>query len=376
MSLQVRRISIARNSSTKSTTMLVVDYMPASPQPRRTTSPGDRDANRRSTTHRRVNSEVKLSRDNSTPNLPKSASHSSLKRNRSSVEVAKRNRSSDKLERNPATSAINSHKSHKSQVTFDIGIEDPEDEWVDASGSNSPHMSRKGSIISSGQSSLQRHPVSNGSSRPQTPSQSAAPSAQPSADTSPSEQERLRHKEYLTSRVLKRVMSSGATTQMATEMAQADLPRHSPESDGAHPNGSSLSTSGNQDGLTSRFVDPPGSALVSESSFYNPPNSSRFLQASSPRAQSSASLAQNGTRSMLSDVDNTALIPKSMGRNTGNRAETSRTQQKLNLQRQSSALEPGQAAGVVGGAAGPLIGIGGVGYDGACEDARIPLLAR
>lgn len=332
---------------------------------RRTTSPGDRESNRRTANnHRRVNSEIKLSRDSSSTNLPKSASHSSLKRNRSSIEVAKRNRSSDKLQRNTSSTAINKHKSNKSQVTFDIGIEDPEDEWVDASGSNSPHMSRKGSLINSGQSSLQRHPGSNGNSRPETPNQSA----QPSADASPSEQERLRHKEYLTSRVLKRSMSHGATTQMATEIAQADLPRHSPESDG--PNGS-LSTSGNQDGLTSRFVETPRSGIVSEGSFYNAPGSSRQLPVS-PGVHSSASFDQNGTKSILSDVDNTALIPKAAGRSTAPRAETSRTQQKLNLQRQSSALEPGQAAGVVGGAAGPLIGIGGVGYDGAnSRDPRV-----
>ncbi|TQW09082.1 hypothetical protein IF2G_03513 [Cordyceps javanica] len=222
---------------------------------RRTTSPGDREVNRRPNhQHRRVNSEAKLSRDSSTGNLPKSASQSSLKRNRSSIEVSKRNRSSDKLHRNTSSSVVNKHKANKSQVTFNIGVDDPEDEWVDASGSNSPHMSRKGSLINSGQSSLQRNPASNGNSRPQTPNEPA----QLSTNTSPSEQERLRHKEYLTSRVLKRTMSQGATTQMATQMAQASLPRHSPESDGPTE---SLSTSGNQDGLISRFVETPGSGI-------------------------------------------------------------------------------------------------------------------
>ncbi|KAJ6781813.1 hypothetical protein PWT90_06445 [Aphanocladium album] len=332
---------------------------------RRTTSPGDRESNRRPNNHRRVHSEAKLSRDGSSTNLPKSASQSSLKRNRSSIEVSKRNRSSDKLHRNSSSTAVNKHKSTKSQVTFDIGMDDPEDEWVDASGSNSPHMSRKGSLISSGQSSLQRNPVSNVNSRPQTPNDSA----QPSTNTSPSEQERVRHKEYLTSRVLKRTTSQGATTQMATQIAQASLPRHSPESDG--PNGS-LSTSGNQDGLTSRFVETPGSGIVSEGSFYNPSGSSRQLPTISPRVHSSSSLSQNGTKHLISDIDNSALVPKAAGHNTAPRAETSRTQQKLNLQRQSSALEPGQAVGAVGGVAGPLIGITGGGYDGASSrDPRV-----
>lgn len=332
---------------------------------RRTTSPGDREANRRPNSHRRVNSEAKLSRESSSGNFPKSASQSSLKRNRSSIEVSKRIRSSDKLPSNPSSFAVNKHKPNKSQVTFNIGVDDPEDEWVDASGSNSPHMSRKGSILNSGQSSLQRNPASNSNSRPQTPNQPT----QPSANTSPSEQERLRHKEYLTSRVLKRTMSHGATTQMATQIAQASLPRHSPESNG--PNGS-LSTSGNHDELISRFVETPGSGIASEGSFYNPSVSSRQLPPVSPRVQSFSSLSQNGSRQLISDIDDSALIPKAPRRTTAPRAETSRTQQKLNLQRQSSALEPSQAVGAVGGVAGPLIGITGSGYDGgSSRDPRV-----
>jgi hypothetical protein len=55
-------------------------------------------------------------------------------------------------------------------------------------------------------------------------------------------------------------------------------------------------------------------------------------------------------------------------------AEKSRTQQKLNLQRASSVMEPGQTAtggaGVVG--ASPLIGICGPGYDGGnSRDPRV-----
>ncbi|KAM0741827.1 hypothetical protein ACQRIT_004684 [Beauveria bassiana] len=332
---------------------------------RRTTSPGDRESNRRPNYHRRVNSEAKLSHDSSSANLPKSTSQSSLKRNRSSIEVSKRNRSSEKLHRNTSSTAVHKHKPTKSQVTFNIGVDDPEDEWVDASGSNSPHMSRKGSIISSGQSSLQRNPASNVNSRPQTPSEPV----QPPTTTSPSEQQRLRQKEYLTSRVLKRTMSQGATTQMATQMAQANLPRHSPESDGAN---GSLSASANQDGLISRFVETPGSGIVSEGSFYNPQGSSRQLPPISPRVQSFSSLSQNGSRQLISEIDDSALVPKSVGRSTAPRAETSRTQQKLNLQRQSSALEPGQAVGAVGGVVGPLIGITGAGYDGASSrDPRV-----
>ncbi|KAG6001937.1 hypothetical protein E4U43_001206 [Claviceps pusilla] len=106
--------------------------------------------------HRRTTSEVKLSSQLSTAQLPKSVSHTSLQRNRSQVEVSKRNRSSDKLKRTSSSTGVHRHtrKTSKTQVHFDLGSDDPEDEWVDASGSNSPYLSRKGSINSSAQSSL------------------------------------------------------------------------------------------------------------------------------------------------------------------------------------------------------------------------------
>lgn len=359
---------------------------------RRTTSPSDRSSQSRlsaqpsASAHRRSTSEVKLSRNSSSGNLPKSESHNSLlKRNRSHGEVAKADHrsSSDKLHRPSSGTGINQHKGNKAQVTFDIGGEDPEDEWVDASGSNSPYMSRKGSLVSSGQSSLrpentttitQNTNTSNNSLRPQTPQNQ---STQPSAGTSPAnevEQERLRHKEYLTSRILKRTASSGAPPKMTADLAQGSLPRHSPDSDAQN---GSLSTSANQDGLTSRFVETPGSGVVSEGSFYNHANgNARGVNLDERRVHSTTSFSQTDCTRNGSDIDNSVLVPHAAGRTVPLPAETSRTQQKLNLQRQSSVLEPGQSLGNVDGVSGanPLIGVGGAGYDGA--NSRDPRVGR
>ncbi|GJD00954.1 hypothetical protein ColKHC_09779 [Colletotrichum higginsianum] len=73
------------------------------------------------------------------------------------------------------------------------------------------------------------------------------------------------------------------------------------------------------------------------------------------------------------EIDGTALAPRSV-RRSAPPAEKSRTQQKLNLQRASSVIEPGQAVGGGVGAVGasPLVGIGGPGYDGgASRDPRV-----
>ncbi len=161
---------------------------------------------------------------------------------------------------------------------------------------------------------------------------------------------------------------------MTADLAQGSLPRHSPDSDGQN---GSLSTSANQDGLTSRFVETPGSGVVSEGSFYNHTNgSARRLANDERRVHSTTSFSQtDGTRNG-SDIDNSVLVPRAAGRTVPLPAETSRTQQKLNLQRQSSVLEPGQSLSNVSGVSGanPLIGVGGAGYDGA--NSRDPRVGR
>ncbi|PHH91289.1 hypothetical protein CDD83_1054 [Cordyceps sp. RAO-2017] len=347
-----------------------VGHGPAAPKlTRRPPSPSDPDSIPQRPSHRRVASEAKLPSRSSTLSLSKSASHTSLKRNRSHVEVSKRNRSSDKLKRTSSGTGIHRPKSSKSQVHFDLGSDDPEDEWVDASGSNSPYLSRKGSLNSSAQSSL-RPGGSALHSRPETPNEPARARAPSSPD-----RETSHHKEYLTSRLLQRTPSHGAPPKMTADFAQAARPHLSPSPNSTDPNVSPPLGS-NQDELISRFVDVSGSGLTSQGSFYRPRGGARPSDEIPRRPNSIATLTPS--RDLVdtapsTDNEDSVLVPRT-ARRSGDPPAESRIQQKLNLQRASSVLEPGQAVSGVGGVVGatPLIGVGGSGFDGgSSRDPRV-----
>ncbi|PFH62041.1 hypothetical protein XA68_15364 [Ophiocordyceps unilateralis] len=337
---------------------------------RRPNSPPEADTAPQRPAHRRVTSEVKLSSRATAATLSRSASHTSLKRNRSHVEVSKHNRSSsDKLKRTASGSGIHHHrpKTSKSHVHFDLGSEDAdEDDWVDASGYNTPHqLSRKASLNSSGQSSLR--PVA---SRPDSPGQQARSCAAPSSP----DRETSHHKAYLTSRLLQRTPSQGAPPKMTAHFAQAARPQlsvsNSTDMDVSPP------TAPNSDELTSRFVQVSGSALASQGSFSCPTGTAELsdtaaLQLSVATATPSRDAIEIGPST---ENDDSVLVPRPARRTGALPAETSRVQQKLNLQRASSVLEPGQAVtGVSGGVgASPLIGIGGSSFHGASSrDPRV-----
>lgn len=351
--------------------------------------------------HRRATSEVKLARRSSSANLPKSPSPTSLKRNRSHVEVGKRTRSSDKLKRTSSGTGIHRHTpktcSSKTQVHFDLGSDDQEDEWVDASGSNSPYLSRKGSLTNGSAQSSLRHEPSTEDPRPTIPSaasqaqqQKSASPASPPSPPSPADKETSQHKEYITSRLLQRTPSHGAPPQMTVDLAKgapAQLARSVSSTHRTVTTPLTPLTGSNSDELVSRFVDTPGSGLTSHGSFYRQPNHSTSQRSDElpPRPNSMANLDQSPqmrwsepkTRAP-SEVDTSALVPEPGRRTAAPLAETSRTQQKLNLQRASSVLEPGQGLSGGGGravGASPLIGVGGPGYDGGnSRDPRISKL--
>ncbi|KAL7910814.1 hypothetical protein GGI35DRAFT_325465 [Trichoderma velutinum] len=319
--------------------------------------------------HRRATSEVKLPQQDPAATIPKSLSQSNLKRNRSHVEISKRTKSADKLKRSSSGTGI--HKPAKSQVHFDLGSDDPEDEWVDASGSNSPYLSRKGSLNSSTHSSYPPGSTA-ANSRPQTPSALAAP---PESSSPPARKEAER-KDFPTTRLLQRSLH-GAPPQMSTDMAKATPVHLSPDSTSHEP---SPPTESQEDGLVSRFVEVPSSGLTSEGSFYNPirGGGSHRSEDLPLRARSMANLSRSheypSESTLAIESENSTLVPKTARRTAAPSANTSRTQQKLNLQRASSSLEPGQAVPGVGGVvgAGPLIGIGDPGHDGGnSRDPRV-----
>ncbi|TDZ25163.1 hypothetical protein Cob_v001971 [Colletotrichum orbiculare MAFF 240422] len=173
------------------------------------------------TGHRRVQSEAKLSRDNSSTNLSKNASSASLRRNKSHGEVNKKSKSADKLKRTNSNPAVNKVKPQKSQVHFDLGNDGQEDEWVDASASASPYLSRRGSLASA-QSSAKHDDSSANNSRTETPTVQPSPPAAATPD-----RETLQHKAYLTSRLLQRTPSHGAPPKMTADTVSVSRRGHS-----------------------------------------------------------------------------------------------------------------------------------------------------
>ncbi|KAG5978894.1 hypothetical protein E4U55_005806 [Claviceps digitariae] len=401
--------------------------------------------------HRRTTSEVKLSRHSSSAHLPKSLSHTSLQRNRSQVEVSKRTRSSDKLKRTSSGTGIHRHtrKTSKTQVHFDLGSDDPEDEWVDASGSNSPYLSRKGSINSSGQSSLRpgtedpRLVTSDAPSQTQQLEQEQQKKQQQFEQQQQQEQEQQKQlklqqlqfkqeqeqkqqrrqqqeqqqkqqlqqqlhqqqqqqeqqqqvqyptesadkatsqqKEYLTSRLLQRNPSNSAPPMMTADMAKGAPVQVARSNNSADRTATPPTASSNQEDLISRFVGVPGSGQTSQGSFYQQPthSTSQILDDVSRSSNSNTNLDQPHQMPQVpepevlapGEMDTSSLVPRSSRGTAALPAEISRTQQKLNLQRASSVLEPGLSGAGGGIGSSPLIGVGGPGYDGGnSRDPRV-----
>ena len=144
-------------------------------------------------THRRATSDNKIQRDSSSTNLKKNLSSTNLKRNRSHVDVNKKSKSSINLKRSLSNPAVNKVKSGSgSKVHFNLGDDGQddydengaEDEWVDASASASPLLSRRGSIVSTAQTN--NLPMSKDD--PQAPP--SPPQAQPQPQAQPLHQQR------------------------------------------------------------------------------------------------------------------------------------------------------------------------------------------
>ncbi|KAF6809927.1 hypothetical protein CSOJ01_06636 [Colletotrichum sojae] len=330
--------------------------------------------------HRRAHSEAKVSRENSSTNLSKNTSSASLRRNKSHGEVNKKTKSSDKLKRTNSNPAVNKVRPQKSQVHFDLGNDGQDDEWVDASASASPYLSRRGSLASA-QSSAKPDDSSANDSKAEAPAAQSSPLA-----ASISDRETVQHKEYLTSRLLQRTPSHGVPPKMTADTVSVSRRGHSQSPDSISrvstladsQNANTIPGTSSGDELISRFVGAGSSGAAREGSFYQLPTrpaSQRSEDTNLRRPQSSASSGRPPPRdpAMSEDEDGTALAPRS-GRRFAPPAEKSRTQQKLNLQRASSVIEPGQAVGGGVGAVGasPLVGIGGPGYDGgASRDPRV-----
>ncbi|KAI0453780.1 hypothetical protein F5B21DRAFT_274299 [Xylaria acuta] len=308
-----------------------------------------------------------------TPGLKKNTSQSNLaaKRNRSHVEVAKRSKSAANIKRASSHKDVQKLKGPKSQVHFDLGNDDNddvnEDEWVDASASASPYLSRRGSVVSGGQSPA-KPPSPTGDGSPPT---AASHSVDPH-NASPTRQ-RARHNNYITSRILQRTPSHGAPPQMSTETVSVPPPSDSPTSQVSRgppslygtPKTTALGASG-QEELVSRFINGSGPSPGGhgESDLYFVPSDApvRRNEGGFRRPQSLGNLNQT-SRDSVSEEEDSALAPRSRTpKSRAVPASQSRVQQKLNLQRASSSIEPAQAGPSVGVVGASLL-VGNTDYE-------------
>ncbi|KAJ2906467.1 hypothetical protein MKZ38_001448 [Zalerion maritima] len=360
---------------------------------------------------RRVTAEARPSRDNSSVDLRKNISQTTLKRNsKSHVELSKKSHHTPqpgKLRRSESHTNVpkHKHKSSKSQVHFDLGKnEEEEEEWVDASGSASPYLSRRTSVASGPTAPPSAHQSAQSSPRPKTTTTTTTPATpttptkegykkgtkNPTSESSgPVQEEHARepdpatshHNKYLTTRVLQRIPSHGAVPpQMSSETVQVPMRPRSPDRQGISRQSSTLSGtprtnntlpgSTREDELSSRFINSSTSA-VNEGSFYTSTDGGGGSRegrrtngnANGPRRPLSVGSFAHGRRGDISPVDDDERErAREGGISQPSRrgpTEVSRTQQKLNLQRASSTLEPSPAHG--GGIGGPsplIVGAG------------------
>ncbi|KAK0641194.1 hypothetical protein B0T16DRAFT_336339 [Cercophora newfieldiana] len=389
--------------------------------------------------HRRATSDLKLSGDAPTSShIRKNSSHTSLKRNRSQVDVGKKTKSATNLKRtlsNPAVQKLRSNGGSK--VHFNLGDdqdefdpddeENQDDEWVDASTSASPLLSRRGSTATGAEQQTaddgaKTTTTGDALDRNHLGSFGGAQSLSQSGGRALAS-----HNQYLTSRILQRTPSHGAPPKMSVENVSAltgPSRQDSPDSGLGHDtstlsgtprNGNQVRPGSSGQELTSRFVgnnsQEPGSEIPvdsflaaaahhggisraaangkAEANGVRRPKSTGNLSMARGRngnnvhglgiaAAAAAAAAAEDTLTDEEDVDGGVLSvePRSR-RNRGYVVPTdmSRTQQKLNLQRASSSLEtahPHPAMGMGLGvpvAAGPLVGASGY-------DTRDPRLSR
>ncbi|KAL2266083.1 hypothetical protein VTJ83DRAFT_5435 [Remersonia thermophila] len=362
----------------------------------------------RGTLHRRATSDLKLTRDASATNLKKDQSHAALKRNRSHVEVPKKSKSAALLQRSVSNPAVSKLKSTK--VQFNLGSDDDDNdddnddnEWVDASTSASPLLSRRSSTVAQNAAG-QADGASQGGGGMPGGHNSAANGTDLTRDKSS-------HSLYLTSRILSRTPSHGAPPMMTVETASARPPsirNQSPpgssvaqsQLSGDTPGNSMMQARPGSSGkaeLTSRFVghnsQDAGSGTAGES-FMAAASRAAAGVADGPsgpkRRPSEGALSQGrgidalnarqaAAASAADGASDDEDVPPRERRGKRSGEHMNRTQQKLNLQRASSSLEPTHPPGLVGAG---LHGPGGVGVGPLLPglpnsyDPRDPRIAR
>jgi len=314
-------------------------------------------------------------RNSSHLSLPRTGSKVSLKKN-SSVVSLQRNGSLTQLEksvnRKPASQELGlqprkGNQGHKTvSVKFSVGSEGQDEEWTEDSTSQSPETTRTSSIAQiQDQQPEQQSPApapvkAPGISQPflaQSPPQSPPQPIRRPLDRSTSHRSRILDADAITSRLLQRHPPHMVPPKVSSVAATATpTGSHSPRSFG-HSQGSTLNgTPGMPHDGVSRFISGGGSS--GGTSGENSHVASKVLSTSSPpngsldtskRAKSTSHIASKAQ--VAEDEDDNdddeprPLGPRSRQHSTNsafNTSQSSRTQQKLNLQRASSNMDPPQ----------------------------------
>jgi len=316
-----------------------------------------------------------VKRNSSHISLPRTGSKVSVKKN-SSVLSLKRNGSVKELEKSKGADVIppvlrlqlqQAKQGHRAPaVKFSIGSEGQDEEWTEDSTSQSPETTRHSSIAQSQELQPERQPPSPAPENPpdtSQPSLAQAPLRSPPqlirrpSDRSSSHRSRILDADAITSRLLQRHPPHMVPPRLSSVSATATpTGSHSPRSFG-HSQASTLNgTPGMPHDGVSRFISGGGSS--GGTSGENSHVASRVLSTSSPpngsldqskRAKSTSHIAFRDDGAEEEDDEDydepRALAPRSRQHSTHgafNTSHSSRTQQKLNLQRASSNMEPHQ----------------------------------
>jgi hypothetical protein len=296
----------------------------------------------------------------SATNLKKDSSHSNLRRNRSSADVTRRVR--EEQPKRPVS------------VHFEIGDQDQEDGWEEASSTASPTLSRSvsRSAVSSNRSSakpsatnLQQH----------SPVQSQAPTQ--AADGS-SQRQHARHStegRIITERLLQRTPSHN-TTKMSLATATPTSASYLPDDISKSQDSTAAGTpkTGSKGEVVSRFVGGSGTPSDGSPFLHNRKHEAQDAGDDVIRVRSMGNLSRQSSSGR--DDEESALVRRPRHPSQAHAyipPQQSRTQQKLWLQRASSNIEPQQMApGAMNGLSGLHGGLGGPSLVDADDDGRDP----
>ncbi|KAI9733970.1 MAG: hypothetical protein M1834_002627 [Cirrosporium novae-zelandiae] len=306
---------------------------------------------------RNSTSHVTLPRNGSHVSLKKNHSDVTLKRNPSAPRIPKSDKARNELRRGLTSPRKLIRTEDKNEIHFDMGSPEMEEEWTEESTSQSPATTRKSSAAQSTEDirketpSTQPEQPSDSNQHPQSllhaPLQNLQSQGQTTESPAPTQRapnhSHLPDADVITSRLLQR---QRALPKMSSVSATASPPlNHTPplNNDQASSEGISRflngASSGGPDDLSSHpgtsSNHPQGRLINTRSMPSTPPTYATNTPTNLPQLDPSKRV-QSAILLPHHHRDPSSTLPSVKGGPT----PESRTQQKLNLQRQSSIMDP------------------------------------